>query len=156
MKNNILKGFLLSGVLTLTLACETKKEEPVVIDKEQIKKEIQAKENEFASVYNSGELTQIGYYADDAVSYSQNHAPIIGKQNIIEFLKENISSTSNKIEFKTGEVFVSPDGNQVVETGDFEVKDSTATIVSKGNYMSLFVKKDGKYACLRDMSISYN
>jgi ketosteroid isomerase-like protein len=156
MKNNILKGFLLLSFLTVVFACDTKKEEPVVVDKEQIKKEIQAKENEFASVYNSGELKNIGYYADDAVSYSQNHAPIIGRQNIAEFLKENISSTSNKIAFKTGEVFVSADGNQVVETGDFELKDSTETIVSKGNYMSLFVKKDGKYVCLRDMSVSYN
>jgi ketosteroid isomerase-like protein len=156
MKNNILKGFLLLGVLTLAFACDTKKEEPVVVDKEQIKKEIQAKENEFAGVYNSGELKKIGYYADDAVSYSQNHPPIVGKKNISEFLKENISSTSNKIAFKTNEVFVSTDGNQVIETGDFEVKDSTETIISKGNYMSLFVKKDGKYVCLRDMSVSYN
>lgn len=156
MKNNLLKGLLLLGVLTLVFACDTKKEEPAAVDKEQIKKEIQAKENEFAEVYNSGELKSIGYYADDAVSYSQNHPPIIGKHNISEFLKENISSTSNKIAFKTGEIFVSSDGNQVIETGDFELKDSTQTIISKGNYMSLFVKKDGKYVCLRDMSVSYN
>lgn len=155
MKNNLLKGLLLLGVLTLVIACDKKKEEPVVVDKEQIKKEIQAKEDEFAGVYNSGELKSIGYYDDEAISYSQNHPPIVGKQKIIEFLKENISSTSNKITFKTGEIFVSNDGNQVVEAGDFEVKDSTQTIISKGNYMSLFVKKDGKYVCVRDMSVSY-
>ena len=153
MKNNLLNGFLLLGVLTLAFACNTKKEESVV-DKEQIKKEIQAKENEFAEVYNSGELKNIGYYSDDAISYYQHQTPVVGKSKIIEFLKENISSSSNKIAFKTGEVFVSDNGNQVVETGVFEVIDSTTTVVSTGNYMSLFEKRDGKYVCLRDMSVS--
>jgi hypothetical protein len=42
-------------------ACNTKKEEPavVVVDREQIKKEIQAKEDEFVAIYNSGELKSI-------------------------------------------------------------------------------------------------
>ncbi|TDP02248.1 YybH family protein [Flavobacterium sp. 245] len=154
MKNNILKGVLLLGILTSVFACNTKKEEPVVVDKEAIKKEIQAKEDEFAEVYNSGELKKIGYYADDAISYYQNHAPLVGKANIAEFLKANVGSSSNQIAFKTGEIFVSDDGNQVVETGAFEVTDSTKTIVNTGSYMSLFVKRDGKYVCVRDMSVS--
>ena len=51
MKNKIVKGVLLGGIITLMFACNTKKEEPaaVVVDKEQIKKEIQAKEDEFAA-----------------------------------------------------------------------------------------------------------
>ena len=40
-----------------------------VVDKEQIKKEIQAKEDEFAATYNAGELKNIGYYADDATLF---------------------------------------------------------------------------------------
>ena len=62
MKNKILKGLLLGSVLVSMLACNTKKEEEkpvVVVDKEQIKKEIQAKEDEFAAVYNSGEIKSI-------------------------------------------------------------------------------------------------
>ena len=64
----IVKGALLGGVITLMFACNTKKEEPAaaVVDTAQIKKEIQAKEDEFAAAYNSGELKNIGYYADDA------------------------------------------------------------------------------------------
>ena len=58
MKNRSLKGVLLGVIITLMFACNTKKEEPVaaVVDKEQIKKEIQAKEDEFAATYNAGEL----------------------------------------------------------------------------------------------------
>jgi len=42
----------------------------------------------------------------------------------------------------------------VLEVGYFKVVDSTNTTVNKGNYMSLFVKRNGKYVCLRDMSAS--
>ena len=52
MKNKVTKGLLLFlFVLSLIIACNTKKAEPAaVIDKEQIKKEIQAKEDEFAAL----------------------------------------------------------------------------------------------------------
>ena len=138
-------------------ACNTKKEEPaaMVVDTAQIKKEIQAKEDEFASVYNSGELKNIGYYADDATTFFQNRAPLVGKQAIIEFYKAGISSSSNKISFTTNEVFPSNDGNQVVEIGHFTVTDSTTnTPVNTGNYIVLFEKRNGKYVSVRDMSAS--
>lgn len=156
MKNKTLKGVLLGCVMTLIFSCNTKKEEPaaVVVDKEQIKKEIQAKEDEFAATYNSGEIKNIGYYADDATSFFQNRPPLVGKEAIVEFLKSGLSKNSNTISFKTNEVFVSNDGNQVVEIGYFKVVDSTNTIVNSGNYMSLFEKRNGKYVSLRDMSAS--
>ena len=129
MKKKIVKGVLLGGITTLMFACNTKKEEApaAVVDKEQIKKEIQAKEDEFAAVYNSGKLKNIGYYADDATSFFQNRQPLVGKEAIVEFLKSDLMSNSNKISFKTNEVFVSNDGNQVVEIGYFKVVDSTNT-----------------------------
>ena len=70
--------------MSLLFACNTKKAEPTaaVIDKEQIKKEIQAKENEFAEAYNSGIAKSIGYYADDAITFTQNSAPLVGKQQL--------------------------------------------------------------------------
>jgi ketosteroid isomerase-like protein len=159
MKNKVLNGVLLSFVLSLIIACNPKNAEPTAaaVDKEQIKKEIQAKENGFAEVYNARELRNIGYYADDATSFSQNREPLVGKQAIIEYLKANIDSipVSNKISFETREVFVSNDGNQVVEIGFFKVIDSIDnTTVNSGNYMSLFEKRDGKYVCVRDMSVS--
>jgi ketosteroid isomerase-like protein len=153
MKNKIASGLLFSGLLLLT-ACNAKKEE-VTIDKEQIKKEIQAKENEFAEVYNAGEMRSIGYYAEDAISFTQNSAPLVGRPAIVEYLKANIDSLakSNKISFTTNEVFVSSDGLQVVECGYYKV-DSADVTIGSGSYMSLFEKRDGKYYCVRDMSAS--
>jgi ketosteroid isomerase-like protein len=156
MKGKIQKGVLLGCIITLLYACNTNEGKPaaVVVDKEQIKKEIQAKEDEFAATYNAGVLKDIGYYADDATSFLQNRPALVGKEAIIEFLKGDISANSNKISFKTNEVFVSNDGNMVVEIGRFTVVDSTNTGINKGHYMSLFEKRNGKYVCVRDMSAS--
>ena len=154
MKNFIIKVLPIAAII-LVLSCNSKNQQPAVsVDKEQVKAEIQAKEDSFAAVYNSGQLRSIGYYADDAVSFYQNRAPLVGKQAIIEFLKSGLDSNSNKISFKTNEVFVSNDGNQVVEIGYFKVVDSANTTVNSGNYMSLFEKRNGKYVTLRDMSAS--
>ncbi len=142
--------------MTLITACATKKAEPVVIDKEQIKKEIQARENEFAEVYNSGEVKSIGYYHEDATSFPQNHAPLVGRKAIVEYLTANMDSLAqtHKISFTTNEVLVSSDGNQVLEIGYYSVVSSANATVNSGNYMSLFVKINGKYVCFRDMSTS--
>jgi ketosteroid isomerase-like protein len=156
MKNKVIKGVLLSYVMSFMFACNAKKAEPAaaVIDKEQIKKEIQAKEDAFAALYNAGEVKDIGYYADDATTFYQNRAPLIGKKAIVEFLKSDLNANSNIISFTTKEVFVSNDGIQVVEIGQYKVVDSTNTAINTGNYMSLFEKRDGNYVSVRDMSAS--
>ena len=125
-----------------------------MVDKEQIKKDIQAKEDEFAAVYNSGQLKNIGYYADDATSFFPNRPPLVGKEAIVNFLKSDLDSNTDKLSFITNEVFVSNDGNQVVEIGYFKLVDSANAIINTGNYMSLFEKRNDKYVCLRDMSAS--
>lgn len=158
MKDRIIEAALLSCVVTLMIACSPKKEEIAapVIDKEQIKKEIQAKEDEFAKVYNSKELKSIGYYAEDAITFAQNRAPIVGKEAIIEYLKSGIDASVEgiKISFKTNEVFVSSDGNQVVELGFFKLVDAVDSTLNSGNYMVLFEKKNGSYVSVREMSVS--
>ena len=156
MKSKITKGLLFFYVVSLLIASSTimAQTTSVVVDKEQIKKEIQAKENQFAEIYNSGELKKIGYYADDATSYAPNRAPLVGREAIIEYLKVDVESNTDKISFTTKEVFVSNNGNMVVELGHYQVVDSTGTPFNTGNYMCLFEKKDGQYYCVRDMSVS--
>ena len=158
MKNKVTNGLLFLYLMSILIACNTNKSEPAeaVIDVEQIKKEIQAKEDEFAATYNAGEAKKIGYYADDAITFSQNSPPHVGKAAIVEYLMANLDSLNkaNKISYTTKEVFVSNDANQVVEIGYYKVIDANNTPVNTGNYMVLFVKRDGKYVCLRDMSAS--
>ena len=156
MNNCTAKTVIIAGLMPFLFACNEKKEENVaVVDKEQIKQEIQSKENEFAATYNAGELKNIGYYADDATSFHPNRAPMVGKGAIIEFLKSDLdSSHTRRISFTTNEVFVSNDGNQVVEIGYYKVTDTDNNAVNTGNYMTLFEKRDGKYVSVRDMSAS--
>jgi len=156
MKRTLVQGITLGCLFLLIASCDAEQENStsVVIDTEQIKKEIQARENQFADLYNSGELKKIGYYADDAVTFYQNMAPLRSRAERREFLETDLATDSNKISFTTNEVFVSDDGIQVVEIGAFKVVDSTNIIVNSGNYMSLFEKRDGQYVCLRDMSTS--
>ncbi len=162
VKNKTINQALLAGTISFLSACNTNQSEPsavkeepaAVIDKEQIKKEIQAKEDEYAATYNSGILKEIGYYADDATTYYQNRAPLVGREAIVDFLQSDLKSNSNKISFKTNEVFVSNDGNLVVEIGSFKVVDSSNKAVNTGHYMSLFEKRNGKYVSVRDMSAS--
>lgn len=155
MKNIIVKGCALSCTV-LMLACNAKKDESATgaIDKEQIKKEIQAKEDSFANAYNSGEVKKIDYYGDDAKSFYPNRPPLVGKEQIVAFLTSDLTSPIEKIKYKTNEIFASDNGNLVVELGSFSLVDSLNTTLNTGNYMSLFEKRNGKYVAVRDMSAS--
>jgi ketosteroid isomerase-like protein len=154
MKNKIIKIIVSTALLVSVNACAPKEEAPVaiVIDKEQIKKDIQAREDEFSEVYNSGKIKDIGYYGEDATVFHQNRAPLVGKAAIVAFLEEDLESNTNSISFKTNEVFVSNDGIQVIEVGSYKVTDSVNVPVNTGNYMCYFEKRDGKYVCVREMS----
>ena len=158
MKNMNLKVALMGSIAIFIIACNGNqaKLDSSAIDKEQIKKEIQEKENAFADLYNKNELKNIGYYADDAVSYLQNRPPLVGRDSIISFLKNDIISNTDRISFTTKEVFVSSDGNMVIEFGYFKVTDSSNNALNTGNYMSYFEKRNGKYVAVRDMSASDN
>ena len=153
MTGKLTKGLIIIIFIPLSMACRAQRAEPAkpAVDREQIKMEIQEKENEFAEIYNSGELRKIGYYADDAISFAPNQPPIVGREAIIEYLKVDVESNTDRISFTTKEVFVSNDGNMVVEVGYYTVVDSINTPFNTGNYICLFEKRDGKYYCVRDM-----
>jgi ketosteroid isomerase-like protein len=157
MKNKILKGELLLVIVSLFLGCNKKKEAPLAtVDKDAIKTEIQAMEDAFAAAYNAGNSDDIIYYADDAISFSNEKKPLEGKSAIHESMKQDLSTFPKgaKISFLTKEVHVASDGNQVVEIGGYSVVDSATTKKMSGNFMSLFEKRDGKYICIRDMGNS--
>ena len=160
MKNKIVKGLLFAIIITVLVACNQKKvevnPESTTVDKDQIKTEIQAMEDAFASAYNTKNFDAIAYYADDATSFSQNKPALVGKKAIDDYLKADIESfpKGHKMSYTVTEVHVSNDGNQVVEIGAYKVVDSTNTPKNTGNYISVFEKRDGKYVCIRDMGAS--
>ena len=154
MKNMIVMGISSACIVSLVFACNDKKGGSAGVDKEQIKREIQAKEDSFAAVYNSGQLRDVGYYAEDATSFLQNTAPLVGKPAIREFLQSDLAGNTDKISFETNEIFPSNDGEMVVEIGHFKVVDSANNPINSGNYMAMFQRRNGKYYVVRDMSTS--
>ena len=156
MKNKVIKGLLLSFVMSLMIACNTKKAEPLaaVVDKEQIKKEIQAIEDKFSLIYTHKNADSLTYYADDAVSYFVGQEPLVGKAAIHQFIADELKDFPDgvKIINKTMEVYVFEDGMNVGEIGEYKRVDSTGKILQSGHYFSFFAKRDGKYVCTRDMA----
>lgn len=161
MKNYTQKGIVLTFIMILVMACQPKEKEVITttteaLDVEKIKSEIQAMETAFAESYNNGTANGKGYYAPDAASYSQNKPPLIGADVIAVYIKEEMESLPKgaKISFSVTEIFPSTDGKQVVELGRYDVNDADGLSLHRGNFMSLFVLKDGKYVCIRDMGAS--
>ena len=90
------------------------------------------------------------------LTFSQNKATISRQRSNSRIFKSRYRffNKTNKISFTTNEVFVSNDGNMVVEIGYYKVVDSANTAINTGNYMVLFEKRDGRYVSVRDMSAS--
>jgi ketosteroid isomerase-like protein len=159
MKNKIFIGGLLAVIITLSLACNQRQEATnavSAVDKENIKAEIQALENNFALIYNKRNADSLAYYADDAVSYFIGQKPLAGKAAIHKFIENELMNFPKgaKISFETVEVHIANDGKYVFEVGAYKQVDSTGMILNSGHYFSLFEKRDGKYLCIRDMSNS--
>jgi ketosteroid isomerase-like protein len=149
-------GGLLAVILTFSIACNQK---PIkaTIDKDQIKAEIQAIENHFASVYSNGNIDSLTYYADDAVSYFVGQKPVAGKEAIHNFIEEELTYVPKGVKLinETIEIYVTDDGNHVAEIGAYKMVDSAGVILQNGHYFSFFTKRDGKYVCTRDMATAH-
>lgn len=145
-------------VLLLVVACsqppaETPAEAPA-IDMAVLKTEIQAMEDAYAAAEKAKDADGVvAYYSDDAVSYSRNEEPTVGKaairDRIATRLAEDTLNTTNV--YKVIDLYA--EGNMAVEIGSWTEMDSTGAETNKGYYMSYFEKRDGKYVCVRDMNV---
>lgn len=161
MKTTLLKGITLALLAVTTIACNNKMEAPApevaeTVDASQIKTQIQDIETTYAAAMNAGKVDDIVYYASDATSYSQERKPFVGKAAIYKNLKVELTTlpAGFKVAYNTQEIFPSIDGSQVVELGSYTTSDASGTVISSGNYMAMFEKRNGKYFCVRDMSLS--
>lgn len=150
-----LLGLLVFTVFTFAACTSTEKKEVVEepVDKEKIKSEIQAMEDAYAAGEKNKDADAVAaYYSEDAISYSRNREPLVGRAAIRESIANNIANdtTGNYSVYKIVDLFV--EGDAAVEIGSWTDFDSSGTQVGKGNYMSYFEKRDGKYICVRDMS----
>lgn len=143
-------------IATFTLiACSTPEKKAETLDLEKIRPEIQAMEDAFAAAEKAKDADKVAaYYSDDAISYSRNESPTVGKTAIRDSIAARIArdTTSNYSVYKVVDLF--GEGNLLVEIGSWTNMNPAGAEVDKGHYMSVFQKKDGKYVCIRDMNVT--
>lgn len=157
-KNYLLASFLMLFAVMLA-ACNTTETTPAetaapaATDMNKVKADIQALETAWAAADNARDAKAIAaFYADDAVTLSNNKPMISGKEAILKDIEASMAARSKggTIAFDVLEVF--GDENTVTEIGKTTGKDSTGKVTYAGKYMAIWVKRDGKYVCIRDIS----
>jgi ketosteroid isomerase-like protein len=122
------------------------------MDLDQIKTEIQALETAYATALNNGDVDGVMvYYSDDVVSYTNNEPMTSGKAELRKRIEEQVANTApgSTLNFEVMDIYA--EGDMVVETGKSTAKDAEGNVTRTGKYMCLFMKKDGKYECVREM-----
>jgi len=122
-------------------------------DMAKIKTDIQVLETAWAAAVDAKDLNAtVAFYAEDAVSLSNNQPMISGKAAITKdvetwFSKRDPGTTTA---YDVVEVF----GNEdlVTEIGKTTIKDANGNAIRTGKYMAIWEKRNGKYICIRDIS----
>lgn len=121
-------------------------------DMAKIKTEIQALESAWANADNARDTNAIAaFYADDAVSFSNNRPMLVGKAAIEADIKIYLAKRpkGSTIAFDVLDVF--GDENTVTEVGKTTGKDAEGKVTYNGKYMAIWEKRSGKYLCVRDI-----
>lgn len=122
------------------------------INMDTVKMQIDNMEKAYADASNRRDVDGVlAYYADDAISYPPNEAPVSGKNAIAARLRNVMQSdtSGNIVTLTSTGVWAS--GNYATETGTWKDTDKNGNVLGTGNYMTLFELRNGKYAAIRDM-----
>jgi uncharacterized protein (TIGR02246 family) len=118
----------------------------------KVKAEIQALETAWAAADNARDVQGIAaLYAEDAVSLLNNKPLASGKEAIVKDIEASMKTRveGSTISYEVTEVF--GDENTVTEVGKTTGKDAAGKVTYTGKYMAIWVKRDGKYVCIRDI-----
>lgn len=154
MKLKSLMTVLIAVTALIFVGCSDEKAAPA-IDMSQLKTDIQAMEDAYASAEKAKDADGVvAYYSDDAISYARNEEPSKGKAAIKARIADRFAkdTTGNYNVYKVVDLFA--EGDMAVEIGSWSVMNPSGAETDKGHYMSYFQKRDGKYVCVRDMSVS--
>jgi ketosteroid isomerase-like protein len=138
-------------------ACSTEVKETTTVDMAKLKTDIQALEDAFAAGEKAKDANAVvAYYSDDAISYQREKPALVGKAAIKEDIAKDLAtdSTGNHNVYKVVDLFA--EGDMAVEVGSWTRVDTAGATVNNGHYLSYFQKRDGKYLCVRDMSVRSN
>jgi uncharacterized protein (TIGR02246 family) len=148
-------AFFLMAAFLLASCNKTSQAPEAALNMDSVKAEIQTLEDAYAAGDKAKDADAIAaYYSDDAISYNSNEEPTVGKAAIKERIAARIAKEPAGQVYAYSVVDVFAAGNGAVEVGTWTTTDSAGKEVDKGHFMSVFEKRDGKYVCIRDMSVS--
>ena len=157
MRSKFQLALLISMSALVFSACTSAVKDAKTVDLDKIRPEIQAIEDGYAAAEKAKDADKVAaYYSDDAIGYGRNRMPEVGKNAIKESIAKRLAAdtTGNTNVYKVVDLFA--DGNLVVEIGSWTELNPAGAEVNKGHYMSVFQNRDGKWLCVRDMSVSSN
>lgn len=160
MKKTMLIPIYAACVMMFASCQEAAKEEAPVTpavaeapkpDLAQVKTEIQAVETAWADALNKKDINALmALYADGAMSMQDGGPTLVGKADIQKQQEADVATRKfASFAFETLEVYA--EGDYVTEIGKSTYLDDAGKSVGTGKYMAIFVKKDGKYLCLREI-----
>ncbi|HEX4959098.1 MAG TPA: DUF4440 domain-containing protein, partial [Lacibacter sp.] len=139
-------------------SAETKPAEaaaPTAPDMNKVKSDIQALETAWGAAENAGDSKALAaFYTEDAVSMQRDKPMIVGREAIQKDMEAGEATRDKSMTVAYNVLDVFGDENTVTEVGTAIRKDSTGKVAYSGKYMAIWVKRDGKYLCIRDMSNS--
>lgn len=121
-------------------------------DLNALKAEIQALEDQWETASNTKNAEAIlAFYADDAISFSNNQPMLVGKEAIKKDIEAGIAKhkEGNVVSYETLDVY--GDENMVTEIGKTTVTDASGKVTYTGKYMAVWQKQDGKWKTIRDI-----
>ena len=119
---------------------------------EKIKAEIQGLENDWAKASTDKDVaTIVAFYADDAVSMTNNKPMITGKAAIQKDVEADFAKRKEAaiVTYETLDVYGNE--NMVTETGKTTSKNAAGKVTYTGKYMAVWEKRNGKWLVIRDI-----
>ncbi|MEO5983949.1 MAG: DUF4440 domain-containing protein [Ferruginibacter sp.] len=121
-------------------------------DPAQLKTEIQELETAWSKADDAKDVNALAaFYADDAKSLSNNNPMIEGNAAIKKDIEEGLAKRpiGSKTTYEVMDVYGS--GDYATEVGKTTRMDSTGKVITKGKYMAIWEKRNGKWICIRDI-----
>ena len=138
---------------TKEAAKEAAKEMVAKPDMVKVKAEIQVLETAWAAADNARNAAAVSaFYADDAISLSNNNPMLVGKAAILKDIEASLAKRPKGATVSYDIMDVFGDDNTVTEVGKTTSKDATGKVFYTGKYMAVWEKRNGKYTCVRDIN----
>jgi uncharacterized protein (TIGR02246 family) len=149
MKPNFLFTSLAIGLIFFS-SCDQAATQKV--DLNQVKSEIQERENAWAAALNSKDLDALmALYTEDAVSMENNAPAQTGKAAIRSSQEKDFATWPEGMNFTFVTTEVYGEADKITETGTSTMKNAEGKVIGTGKYMCTWEKQDGQYLCSREI-----